>query len=892
MNILDKHGNVVVTISVDSLREQQIFNSGQRWGDPYLVDKDFTRSTLWEIDIQRGDFSGTTLDHVTFSNCVFRHVSFVRARGNNVTFKADSDTAKWVQSCNFDNSEFIDCDFSKLIFQACTFIGANFTNSKFGELDFTERDLTGTKFIDIEFKSLRLTGANLTDADFSCIGTKEKNTNPVIFDGKDTQLIRTKLDGLRISEQNLSPFTIESLSLKQCSIYRCTFSSVQIKQIEWAGAEISDVNFAEQDLSGLDLTNVRFKYNNPRYLSKTKFDGANLNGVWFRKLDLLNTDITTAADLQKIVFDDVKMDFSKLSGKNLTGVQFNNCNIEPYNPQKETAEEAGKADINESNLGNNASQPQSNENGSQKPDGGNVENSENVYLVFEEGTNLSSAKFTNINLEWKANGLASDPQSPPQPKAPILNYVKFQGANLQNACFQRVDLSTTKFEKCILKGIDFSHTKWGDVDFIGQDLSGCKFDDADFLNVDFSYANLTNVSFKDAKNLTVEHLKGANLKNATLPDYLSDFKLVDKIDDRIKDSGKFFLVLLGASLYAALTAWVTNDLKILANSTEAQLPVLAMAMLPDTFFKTVPILLFILHAYFLVELQRLWKAIAQLPAVFPDGRTIEERIYPWVVTSFAYSHIKHIQDKKPDYGGSIKYFVPIMVWWIPPVAQVLVFWKATHLQDSVIAVFGILCSIFTFGFASYDHHKAVVTLTAQSEAKTEQSPSNTSVQAKLKSIFSLSVVKSVLCCIVLLGGIWGGLSKPNLSNLNVPFVQIRSGQSSSSPASIMLRGKSLRGVQMENAILPNADMKGCDLSGANLTNADLRGANLRNIKIDDKTTWSTPDSNNKSKRCDLSGADFSGTHITEECRKKIDEAQWKEPPVGIEGATKDHNWGQ
>ena len=63
----------------------------------------------------------------------------------------------------------------------------------------------------------------------------------------------------------------------------------------------------------------------------------------------------------------------------------------------------------------------------------------------------------------------------------------------------------------------------------------------------------------------------------------------------------------------------------------------------DRILHFAPLILVILLVYLQLNLQRMWEALATLPAKFPDGRSVDERVYPWVYIQRVPAHYPWLQ---------------------------------------------------------------------------------------------------------------------------------------------------------------------------------------------------------------------------------------------------------
>lgn len=226
-----------------------------------------------------------------------------------------------------------------------------------------------------------------------------------------------------------------------------------------------------------------------------------------------------------------------------------------------------------------------------------------------------------------------------------LNGKEFQKAKLDGAFLTRAKLHKAKLNNATLVRADLTDAELIGAELNYADLTGSKVSEGDASGANFQDAQLQcskldHVNLSVVKNLQANQLRGCSLYDAALPEYISQdlSDAISKIDDRIKDVGKFFLVMLSACAYTCLTALSISHLKLLLNSSETAMPVIGLPLPMLYFFQLAPGILLGLYIYFHIELQRIWKGIAELPAVFTDGRTIEERLYPWFMISFIHQY--------------------------------------------------------------------------------------------------------------------------------------------------------------------------------------------------------------------------------------------------------------
>ena len=133
--------------------------------------------------------------------------------------------------------------------------------------------------------------------------------------------------------------------------------------------------------------------------------------------------------------------------------------------------------------------------------------------------------------------------------------------------------------------------------------------------------------------LLPEHLAGAVLTGATLPDDLAKFDALGQVAAISSEARKVFLGLLVGCVYSWLVIGTTKDVALILNTSSSPLPIIN-APIPITGFYVIgATLLAAVYCYFHFYLQPLWRALATLPAVFRDGVAQDDKTDPWLLTN-------------------------------------------------------------------------------------------------------------------------------------------------------------------------------------------------------------------------------------------------------------------
>ncbi len=276
-------------------------------------------------------------------------------------------------------------------------------------------------------------------------------------------------------------------------------------------------------------------------------------------------------------------------------------------------------------------------------------------------------------------------------KKAYLSDANFQGtylmrANLQGAYLWRTDLSGALLVEANLKG---AHLYLAD------------FNGADLLGAILRAADLSNANFTGAKSLLAEQLAGLDLTGATLPADIHNFTGPLKVvEDASKHARYIFFAMQLACVYAVLTvATHAPDL-----SDPIRLPVLNIDIPVIWFYRVAPVLLLMLYQYFLFYMQRLWEKVADLPAVFPDGYSLDRKVYPWLLTEIIHAHVPKLREKDPPrMFGRQRLFSVSFAWCAVPATLLFIIYKSWAADDILSPTIQIIPTIFAvaIGFESY-----------------------------------------------------------------------------------------------------------------------------------------------------------------------------------------------
>src|SRR6266481_65148 len=241
------------------------------------------------------------------------------------------------------------------------------------------------------------------------------------------------------------------------------------------------------------------------------------------------------------------------------------------------------------------------------------------------------------------------------------------GVNLEKADLTGVNLQGAHLHRMNLAGADLSM-----ANLRGASLVRSNLQNANLLGTELRGANLMGANLYGAEGLWFGRLGGTNLFDAVLPESISAVDTSKAISDATKIARWFYFLTVGASLLCCLLIAFTTDVRLLLNSSA--LPFLRLGnVLPMTgLYLGGPLVLLALSLRFHFLLLRLWGSMAALPAVFPDGQTLEKD-GPWYLMGLVRRHFRWQGDTKSAMIAFETVLSTVLAYWIVP-ATLFLYW--------------------------------------------------------------------------------------------------------------------------------------------------------------------------------------------------------------------------
>ncbi len=443
-------------------------------------------------------------------------------------------------------------------------------------------------------------------------------------------------------------------------------------------------------------------------------------------------------------------------------------------------------------------------------------------------------------------------------------------------------LKGANLQRAVLDGVAFGNSDLTDTNLRGAELRRADFGTATLRRTNLRESDLQNANLHEAQSLLSTQLAGADVAGAKLPSAIADFEVLKTIAEATSNAQKLFIAILAGCVYSWLTIGTTKDAALIPNSASSPLPVIGTALPIVGFYLVAPVILLALYIYFHLNMQRLWEALADLPAVFPDGRSLDKRADPWLLNGLVGAHFVRLKSDRPALSGLQECLSILLAWWLVPLT-LLVFWghflKRHDLLGTGIQVTLLIASI-SFGWMSYRLARATLRGTQRVPYRWKKTLKNAGTYRRIVG----AVAMWIIFALVSLGGIFGrpvyttwngNPGVPEMLSLVgfLPFADFDDADVSTKPSDWtgkpdeypLVKGAKLADADLRNAYAPFAFLANARLERANLSHAYLLDANLEGA-----TMWQTNLEEAELPGADLKRADLSGANLQRATLERAD----------------------
>lgn len=282
-----------------------------------------------------------------------------------------------------------------------------------------------------------------------------------------------------------------------------------------------------------------------------------------------------------------------------------------------------------------------------------------------------------------------------------LSEKNFYECDLRKAVFTGANLQGCNFRGCDLSGADFSNSNVAYATFAMSNLHGALFSAATTTETEFRSADARHVDFMRVKDLTSWQLAGVDLSGAQLPNYIKSFEALELVAELSRRGRNILNLLLAFLIFIFFTLITTDSLSLLRGSVEIKFPFSGTTGPVASFYLFAPFIILIPYVYLLFHYVELSRSLSRLPAVFPNGLVLHDRIYPWLLRGFALPPFRARRIKGMHYRLILErstwvFFICMPVgtvlfliwWWCLPLRNLPLFWTQMG-----CAVFGLVVTI-------------------------------------------------------------------------------------------------------------------------------------------------------------------------------------------------------
>jgi len=440
-----------------------------------------------------------------------------------------------------------------------------------------------------------------------------------------------------------------------------------------------------------------------------------------------------------------------------------------------------------------------------------------------------------------------------------------QGAQLQRANLAGADLSMAN-----LRGANLIQADMRDTNLLGAELRG---------------ANLMGANLYGAEGVWVGRLGGANLFDAILPETVAAFDSSKAIEDATKIARWFYFLMLGISAACCLLVAATSDVRLILNSSA--IPHTGNFLPMTGFYLGGSLLLFVAYVRFHFLLLRLWGSMAELPAVFVDGQTLEKD-GPWYLMGVVRRHFKWNRDSRSPFAMLETLLSTFLAYWVVP-ATLFLFWLRYLVRQDFRGTL-LHTVLLTLSVGAATCLPSVVSRFLR-PGELRRHKSKNILRIAFLTLRAALATGAVILLFSL--GVNRGLPAdrdiaPHYSGASIrrwaadilqsvgyrPYADLTEASLSAPPANgdwsdqgvaaidgARLNQIDLRFARAYRAFLANAKLWRADLEGAYLSEADLRGANMREAFLRNAILDRARISHTLLVSSDISGANLIGADL-------------------------------
>lgn len=399
-----------------------------------------------------------------------------------------------------------------------------------------------------------------------------------------------------------------------------------------------------------------------------------------------------------------------------------------------------------------------------------------------------------------------------------------------------------------------------DADLRQADLENAFLLNADLTGADLRDANLRGATLSPVKGLQVQQLAGADLTDAEVESEVARFVGLDYVAEISRHSRGVFLGVVGGCVYAWLALATTTDLALVVNASSTPLPIIQTEVPIAGFFLAAPVVLLGIYIYLHMYLQRLWRGLAKLPAFFPDAFSLDEKAYPWLLTSLVRLYMLRLTENRPPLWW-LQVGISVVCAWVLVPLTVFLFWLRYLPKHDWLGNLGLSLMVviaFWTGCSMYRITKATLLGERARWRPVERLPEIAVAIAMAVLTFGVSTV--AITAQRPIEGIGFRL-----------YADLRGAELNDTVlAGVNLRAANLQGAQLERASLKSALLDGADFRGAVLRATDFSEASLEAADFRRADLWYADFRKSRLQESDFQGANLQFARFADSDLRRSD----------------------
>src|SRR5262249_24863975 len=98
-------------------------------------------------------------------------------------------------------------------------------------------------------------------------------------------------------------------------------------------------------------------------------------------------------------------------------------------------------------------------------------------------------------------------------------------------------------------------------------------------------------------------------------------------------------------------------------------------------------------------LQRLWEELGELPALFPDGRPLDKKAYPWLLNILVRTHAPRLRSMRSTLTSCQAAISVLLAWGLVPLTIVVLWGRYLRAHDWWVTIIQVIVLALSIGTA-------------------------------------------------------------------------------------------------------------------------------------------------------------------------------------------------